>query len=262
MGKEIENTVNGNKIQVTHIKIINNRLQGLKKHNIKAIFVFDNLQKCSNLKKATIDKRKKEKDKMKKKYYSTTDECEKKKYYNSIKSITSNEYSDIKKLIKLYGFSYIIAKEEADSQCAYLSKNKLVDYIVSDDSDLLLFGSKNIIKNFTISDKKNMKIIYLHKILKTLKLTQNQFIQLGILLGCDYTNTVKGIGMNKAFKYISEYKSILNMKKNNIVPQLYKFEDALNYFKKSIHKKVTKKDIENKNVDFNKLKKFLLTKGM
>ena len=51
-------------------------------------------------------------------------------------------------------------------------------------------------------------------------------------MGCDYTNTVKGIGMNKALKYILEYKSILNMKKNNIVPQLYKFEDALNYFKK------------------------------
>ena len=38
----------------------------------------------------------------------------------------------------------IIAPYEADSQLAYLSKSNYVDVIISEDSDLLVFGSKKV----------------------------------------------------------------------------------------------------------------------
>ena len=262
MGKEIENIVEGEKISVTHVKIINNRLKKIKENNIKAIFVFDNINYFSELKNNTLDKRKKIKEKMKNKYNNTSDEVLKKKYYTSVKEITEEEYNDIVNLIKLYGFKIIIAKEEADSQCAYMSKNKLVDYIVSDDSDLLLFGSKNIIKNFTVSKNKNMNILYLNKILKKFNYGLSQLIELGILLGCDYTNTVKGIGMNRAFNYITKYKNIKTLKKNNIVPKNYKYEDALDYFKKSPHLKLNKNQYKMKRVNYKNIKIFLLKFGI
>lgn len=41
-----------------------------------------------------------------------------------------------------------------------------------------------------------------------------KFIDLCILLGCDYCDTIKGIGPKTALKLIKEYKSIENILKH------------------------------------------------
>lgn len=44
--------------------------------------------------------------------------------------------------------------------------------------------------------------IDLSKVLEGLELSQEEFIDLCILCGCDYTSTITGIGQVKAYKYI------------------------------------------------------------
>lgn len=46
------------------------------------------------------------------------------------------------------------------------------------------------------------------KMLRGFDMTMEQFIDLCILLGCDYCPTVRGIGPKKAFDLISQHKSI------------------------------------------------------
>ena len=54
---------------------------------------------------------------------------------------------------------YIVAPYEADSQLAYLSKNNLVDAVMTEDSDLFIFGAKNLIVKELVCTKQSILII-------------------------------------------------------------------------------------------------------
>jgi exonuclease-1 len=45
---------------------------------------------------------------------------------------------------KFEGLECIVAPYEADSQLAYLNKRGYVDFVITEDSDLLLFGAKSL----------------------------------------------------------------------------------------------------------------------
>jgi len=259
MGKDIKNTINGKLFKVTHIYIMFIRLFGFIKMNIKPVFVFDS--SYSYLKEKTIKVRKEIRKEIKRKYDNAETSKEKQKYYHISEDITHDEYDDIIELITLFGFPYIISPEEADSQCAYLIQKKLVDFVVSDDMDLLLFGCDKVIRKFTISHNKKMELITLSKIIKGLHISMDSLIQLGILLGSDYAETVKGVGRIKAYEIITEYKSIENAKLNNKIPVDYEYIDAFNYFKKGKYDQIVLKDIKQTKININKLKKFILDNG-
>ena len=47
--------------------------------------------------------------------------------------------------LKQRGIKFIVAPYEADAQLAYLSRTGIVDFIITEDSDLLAFGAKKIL---------------------------------------------------------------------------------------------------------------------
>jgi flap endonuclease-1 len=76
--------------------------------------------------------------------------------------------------------------------------------------DALTFGSTRLLRHLTFSAARDLPIveIELEKVLSGFQLNMNEFIELCILCGCDYTNSIKGIGPHKALKLIQEYKNI------------------------------------------------------
>ena len=60
---------------------------------------------------------------------------------------------DLKRLLHLMGIPYVQAPYEAEAQCAYLELHGLVDGVVTEDSDALLFGSKNVLRNIFDNNK-------------------------------------------------------------------------------------------------------------
>ena len=80
---------------------------------------------------------------------------------------------------------------------------------VSEDMDSLTFGSPILIRG--MSNNKSSKganelvLIELSKVLSSMKLSQKQFVDLCILCGCDFTNSIIGIGPIKAYKFIQDY---------------------------------------------------------
>lgn len=62
----------------------------------------------------------------------------------------------------MFGLPYIIAPMEAEAQCAYMELANLVDGVVTDDSDVFLFGAQSVYKN--IFDDRKYVETYLMKV--------------------------------------------------------------------------------------------------
>lgn len=246
---------NDNKI-ITHIYALFLKLRKFKELNIKVIFVFDG--EAPEIKLKELDTRYKIKKELIEKYKESKKKDDKRKLFYLNSYLTDNEINECKELIKIFGFNYIDAVEENDSQLGYMSKKGLIDYIISDDLDILLFGGRNILKNFTIA--KNKSIIEINKkdILKELKYNEDNLINLGLLLGSDYTD-YKKISINESLKLINEYKTISKINENLIDKNKKdNYIKALNYFKKP--KIIKKIEIETKELNKKKLIVFLKEK--
>ncbi len=74
------------------------------------------------------------------------------------------------------GVECIVAPYEADAQLAYLSKEDIVDAVITEDSDLLVFGSKRVF--FKMDESGNGKLIELKDLGKANK---NLVVSLGIV---------------------------------------------------------------------------------
>ena len=85
--------------------------------------------------------------------------------------------------------------------------SNLVDAIVTDDSDVFLFGGKTVIKSLFSKERSKCSIYSMTVIEKELGLDRNKLILLAYFLGCDYTLGVKGIGIVNAIEIIEAFDS-------------------------------------------------------
>jgi DNA excision repair protein ERCC-5 len=109
-------------------------------------------------------------------------------------------------LLRLFGLPYITAPMEAEAQCAELVRLGLVDGIVTDDSDIFLFGGTRVYKNMFNSNK-FVECYLTSDLEKELTLSRHQLISIAHLLGSDYTEGLPGIGPVTALEILSEFPS-------------------------------------------------------
>jgi len=124
--------------------------------------------------------------------------------------VTKEHNAECQRLLKLMGIPVIIAPSEAEAQCAELCRGGKVYGAGSEDMDTLTFNSPILLRHLTFSEAKKMPIseIRLDKALEGLDMNMSQFIELCILLGCDYLEPLKGIGPKSALKLIKEHGSL------------------------------------------------------
>ena len=114
-----------------------------------------------------------------------------------------NIYQDIYTLCSFFCVPILRANYEADSLCSKLYVEGKVNAILSEDSDILLYNGGRLIRKFNWSNK--IELIDLNKLLQKLQINYNQFIDLCILCGTDYTvTTIGGLGYVRAFELISK----------------------------------------------------------
>lgn len=65
--------------------------------------------------------------------------------YKKCVDITPQMAYQLIKALRAEGISYIVAPYEADAQMAYLERQGIVDGIITEDSDLVVFGCKNLL---------------------------------------------------------------------------------------------------------------------
>ncbi|KAI9254452.1 PIN domain-like protein [Phascolomyces articulosus] len=210
-------------------------------NGIKPVYVFDG--KPPTLKSGELAKRKARKEEAQANLeeaneVGTTEEVA--RYTKRTVRVTKEHNDECKKLLKLMGIPYVEAPCEAEAQCAELAKSGLVYAAASEDMDTLTFGTPTLLRHLTFSEARKMPIdeIHLDKALEGLGMDTSQFTDLCILLGCDYVDSIKGVGPSRAFNLIKEYKSIdeaiehLPEKLRENVPEDWKFSEARELFVK------------------------------
>ena len=124
-----------------------------------------------------------------------------------------------KQLLGALGVPYVESPASAESQCAYLVRQKIAHYSNSQDYDSLLFGCPSLIQNLSKSLRRKVQgkwkynkitpvSINLSKTLKKLEITQFQLVDIGILIGTDYFSGIKGLGPKKSLVLIKKHKQI------------------------------------------------------
>ncbi|GMM27595.1 Rad2 family nuclease [Martiniozyma asiatica (nom. inval.)] len=109
---------------------------------------------------------------------------------------------------KKLNIKYVVAPYEADSQMVLLEQLGLVDAIISEDSDLMIFGAKILLTKLkddgTMIEikRENFKRIHNSKICL---FNDDQLLLMAALSGCDYTKGIPGYGIKKAITLVHNY---------------------------------------------------------
>lgn len=127
--------------------------------------------------------------------------------------VTKEHNAEAQRLLKLMGIPYIIAPTEAEAQCAVLARAGKVYAAASEDMDTLTFNTPVLLRHLTFSEQRKEPVqeVYLDRVLEGLDMDIKQFIDLCILLGCDYVDPVKGIGPKVALELIRKHGNLENI---------------------------------------------------
>eukprot|EP00232_Nephroselmis_pyriformis_P024207 CAMPEP_0182873408 /NCGR_PEP_ID=MMETSP0034_2-20130328/12310_1 /TAXON_ID=156128 /ORGANISM="Nephroselmis pyriformis, Strain CCMP717" /LENGTH=389 /DNA_ID=CAMNT_0025006053 /DNA_START=18 /DNA_END=1187 /DNA_ORIENTATION=- len=123
--------------------------------------------------------------------------------------VTKEHNEECKKLLRLMGVPVVEAPCEAEAQCAALQRADKVFAVSSEDMDTLCFGAR-MVRNLMTPASAKMSIVEIEseKAIEELGLTRDQFVDMCILCGCDYADTIAGIGPVRALKLIKELGSL------------------------------------------------------
>ncbi len=162
---------------------------------IKPVYVFDG--KPPALKGKELAKRASNKQKATKELENATEEGnveDMERFAKRTVKMETYQVDDCKKLLRLMGMPVIEAPCEAEAQCAALAKSGAVYAAASEDMDTLTFGAPRLVRKLWGSEAAKIPVLEfsLEKALAGLGLTMDQFVEVCMLAGCDYCETVKG----------------------------------------------------------------------
>ncbi|KAL8718270.1 MAG: hypothetical protein Q9225_004574 [Loekoesia sp. 1 TL-2023] len=156
--------------------------------------------------------------------------------------VTHVMVTECQQLLKFFGLPYITAPMEAEAQCAELVSLGLVDGIVTDDSDIFLFGGTRVYKNM-FNQAKFVECYLTSDLEKEYSLDRQKLISVAHLLGSDYTEGIPSVGPVTALEILSEFDTLEEFAQwcNNVqLAQKLTVEDSANHFRRKFRKQAQK----------------------
>ncbi|KAH0969332.1 hypothetical protein GBA52_028787 [Prunus armeniaca] len=130
---------------------------------------------------------------------------EQRRLERNVESVSSEMFTECQvSYCKCSVYRTLLRPMEAEAQCAYLELANLVDGVVTDDSDVFLFGAQSVYKNI-FDDRKYVETYFMKDVEKELGLSREKLIRMALLLGSDYTEGVSGIGIVNAIEVVNAF---------------------------------------------------------
>lgn len=118
------------------------------------------------------------------------------------------------KVLRAEGIAYVVAPYEADAQLAYLERAGLIDAIITEDSDLLVFGCRTVL--FKLDTYGHCVELQQARFAGAKQISlagwgADEFRRMAILSGCDYLPSIVGMGLKNAHRFLRRYESVDNV---------------------------------------------------
>jgi DNA excision repair protein ERCC-5 len=154
--------------------------------------------------------------------------------------VTQIMVQECQALLRLFGLPYVTAPMEAEAQCAELVSLGLVDGIVTDDSDIFLFGGTRVYKNM-FNAAKFVECYLTTDLEKEYALDRSKLIRFAHLLGSDYTEGIAGVGPVTALEILTEFDTLEEFREWCLKIQIGQFEGNITTrFRKKFRKQAQK----------------------
>jgi len=207
----------------SHLSGLFYRTTNLAELGIRPIYVFDG--EPPKLKRRTVKERielRKEAAKEWTAALEAGDVEEARKYAQRAGRLTDEMISGSKKLLDGMGVPWVQAPCEGEAQAAHLVQRGDAWAAGSQDFDSLLFGAPLLVRNLAITGRRKLpgkdvyvevspELMELQTTLKELGITREQLVDIGILVGTDYNEGIKGIGPKKALELVKKHGSMENI---------------------------------------------------
>ena len=201
----------------SHLSGILYRTSNLISQGIEPSFVFDGAP--HDLKRAVLAERKERREKAMTEWEYAVEEGDLKKAFSKAQQtsrMTHEIRESSKELISYLGLPVINAPSDGEAQAAYMCSKGDVWASASQDFDSLLFGTRTLIRNMTITGRRKVpgkdqykdvktEIIDSKEFLDALGITREQLVDMCILIGTDFNPGITGIGPKKSLKLIKDH---------------------------------------------------------
>lgn len=194
---------------------LKNRLYPLLKYQIVPIVVFDGAKLPMKLVEESREKTRNKLNEEAKALLLRNDNNSAKYKKLQAFDISPEMAYEFIKILKEFNIEFFVAPYEADLQLAYLSKINYVDFVITEDSDLLALGCKCVLykldRNNNIGEEYKYENIKLCKEYDFSMFNEDQFLHFCMLCGCDYFK-MKSVGIKNAYYAIKNnngYKNAL-----------------------------------------------------
>jgi exonuclease-1 len=156
---------------------------------------------------------------------------------------------DFIEILKKYEIDYIICPYESDYELKYLEQNKVIDFIIGNDSDFVAYGCKNVIFEFDLEKFEGLKYNQdeCKKLFFDKNFSEEKLLYQCLFRGCDFfegisknLNIIRNVIQNeKDNNYVKIIKKLLkgisNESKENVLEEtINQFEKALIIYKYGI----------------------------
>ncbi|RZB96497.1 exonuclease 1-like isoform X1 [Glycine soja] len=130
--------------------------------------------------------------------------------YQKAVDISPQIACELIQVLKQENLQYIVAPYEADAQMTFLAISGQVDAVITEDSDLIPFGCPRIIFKM---DKFGQGVQFQYSMLQKNKelsfegFNRQMLLEMCILSGCDYLQSLPGMGLKRAHASIKKFRS-------------------------------------------------------
>lgn len=132
-------------------------------------------------------------------------------WYQRAYTVTSEMARNVIRECRKLNIEYVVAPYEADAQLAWMIRTGYIDSVITEDSDLMVYGASKI---FYKMNKDGMGDMFESKNLTALEtisltnFTEDMFIYMCVCSGCDFFKGVHGLGIKKAHGLVKRYRTL------------------------------------------------------